>query len=312
MLRPRYNKNDLGFSLALVVLIYLFVALIGSTVLQLVLCKVNGISFKDFAANNIDIKTLRGYDIGNIVLMAVSGISIGASAFIYAAITKTNVVKATTMGVKPPIAHIGWGVLATLFLITMMVPLNNWIMEGIEKLGFKKPSVDIDMDIVSMIIIACVLPAFTEEMIFRGTIAQSVVGNKNKLASLATVGALFALFHMNPAQTVHQFVLGAFMALVVFRSGSIWTSVIIHLVNNLTAVILSAVGGDAFFEANAIWLFFVGLVGFAGCVVGYLFTTKSKWIVDEEQTVGTTASKVCLGVSIGICAILWIVSLLVG
>lgn len=291
MLRTRYNKNDLGLSFATVTLAMVCYALFSSSI---------ALIFK------IDKEYW-----WTVLQLTLNTLIIGASAFVYAAITRTNVVKATTINQKPPIAHIGWGVLATVFLIAMMVPLNNWVMEGIEKIGLKKPSVDIDLDIVSMIIVACVLPAFTEEIVFRGTIAQSLVGNKNKLASLAIVGALFALFHMNPAQTIHQFVLGAFMALLVFRSGSVWTSVIVHLFNNLTAVVLSYVGADAFFEKHAIWLFFVGLVGFAGCITGYLFTTKSKWTTDEEQTDSTTASKVCLGVAIGICAILWIATLLV-
>lgn len=101
------------------------------------------------------------------------------------------------------------------------------------------------------------------------------------------------------------------MALLVYRSGSIWTSVIVHLFNNVTAVVLSALGADAFFEANAIWLFFVGLVGFAGCVTGYLFTTKSNWTTEDEQVKSSPASNVCLGVAVGICAVLWVMMLLV-
>lgn len=290
-MRLRYSKNDLGLSFATVTLAMIVYALAASIVAQLF--------------------HLDGKYWWTIVQYTLNTLVIGASAFIYAAIAKTDFVKATTITVKPRLAHIGWGVLATVFLITMMVPLNNWVMEGIAKLGLKKPSVDINMDIYSMIIVVCILPAFTEEIIFRGTIAQSLAANKNKPASLAIVGALFALFHMNPAQTIHQFVLGAFMALLVYRSGSIWTSVIVHLFNNVTAVVLSEFGADAFFEANAIWLFFVGLIGFAGCVTGYLFTTKSQWTTDEEQTKSTPASNVCLGVAAGICAVLWVLTLLV-
>ena len=67
------------------------------------------------------------------------------------------------------------------------------------------------------------------------------------------------------------------------------------------------------------WLFFVGLAGFAGAVVGYLFTTKSKWGVraesDETENAGqvksVAASNACLGVAVGICGVMWILSLLV-
>ena len=294
-----YERNDLGLSFATVTLATLIYAFASAIVAQ--------------------IFNLREQYWWRIVQLTLNTLVIGASAIVYAAITKTDFVKATTLNKKPLPAHIGWGVLATAFLIVMMVPLNEWIMEGIVRLGLKKLTVNIDLDIYSMIAIACILPAFTEEIVFRGTVAQSLAGSKNKLASLAVVGALFSLFHMNPAQTVHQFVLGAFMALLVFRSGSIWTSVIVHLFNNLTAVILDFVGADAFFQANAVWLFFVGLAGFAGAVVGYLFTTKSKWGTraesDETENAGqvksVAASNACLGVAVGICGVMWILSLLV-
>ena len=295
MLKQKYSTNDLGVSFAILVIAVIAVSLIAG-----IISAVTGIDLN----NNVF----------NIVVNVVNTLAIGGVAFVYAAISKTNVVSATKIKQKPPIAHIGWGCLATLFLITCMIPLNNWIAEGIVALGLPRPDVDIQMDIVSMIIVACILPAFCEEVIFRGTIATALEGNKNKLASLAIVGGLFSVFHMNPAQTVHQFVFGAFLALLVYRSGSLWTAVIIHSLNNITVVILSVTLGDkvdAFFIQNGIWLFFVGLIGFAGCIAGYLFTTKSKWQTDEEQTKISKGSLAMLLVAVGVCLFMWIMNLVV-
>lgn len=294
MLKEKYTKNDVGISFAIVIIAVIVVNLIVAIIAQLFKLDYDNVVF-------------------NVVANAVNTLIIGGSAFIYAAISKTKVVKATKMNVKPPVAHIGWGCLATLFLITFMIPLNNWIADGIEALGLPRPSVDIEMDIVSMIFIAAILPAFCEEVIFRGTIAGALEGNRNKLASLAIVGALFSVFHMNPAQTVHQFALGAFLALLLYRSGSLWTTVIVHFFNNIFVIALSAIFGesiDLFFEQNAIWLFFVGLICFAGCIAGYLFTTKSKWKVDEEQTKITGGSLAMLLVGVGVCLFMWIMTLI--
>ena len=170
MLREKYSKNDLGLSFAAVTLAMVCYALFSSSIALI-------------------FKFDKEYW-WTVLQLTLNTLIIGASAFVYAAISRTNVVKATKINQKPPIAHIGWGVLSTLFLITMMVPLNNWVMEGIAKIGLAKPSVDLELDIVSMIIVACILPAFTEEIVFRGTVAQSLVGEKNKLASLAIVGCL--------------------------------------------------------------------------------------------------------------------------
>lgn len=297
MLREKYSTKDLGVSFAIVTIAVIAVQLVVAIIAQISGIDVNDATF-------------------NIVANAVNTLIIGGSAFLYAAISKTNVVKATKMNVKPSLAHIGWGCLAIVFLITFMLPLNNWIVQLIVLTGLPKPNVNLpEMSVVTMIIISAVLPAFCEEVIFRGTIANSLESNKNKLASLAIVGGLFAVFHMNPAQTIHQFVLGALLALLAYRSGSLWTAVILHLFNNGLVIALDAIWGeqiDVFFENNAIWLFFVGLICFAACVTGYLFTTKSKWQTsqtDGEQSRLTGGSIAMLSVAVGVCLLVWILNL---
>lgn len=183
MLKDRFNKNDLGLNFAMAVFATLVVSLLVSIVAQIF----------SLSSDNVALQ---------LISTAVNTLAIGSMAFVCATISKTKVVSATKMNVAPPIAHIGWGILATLFLITFMIPLNGWIAELIVKMGLPYPDVDIDMPLVWMIILAAVLPAFCEEIVFRGAIAGSLEKNKNKLASLAIAGALFSVFHMNPAQTV--------------------------------------------------------------------------------------------------------------
>lgn len=299
MLNKKFGKNNLGLNFALPVFAMMGVSLLVSFIVQIF----------SIPTDNYFVQ---------VVSTAVNTLAIGSMAFVCAAVTKTNPVTATKLKEKPPIAHVGWGCLATLFLITFMVPLNGWISELIVLMGLPAPSVSLDMDIVSMIIFACVLPAFCEEVVFRGAIAGSLENNKNKLASLAIAGALFSVFHTNPAQTVHQFALGAFLALLFYRSGSLWTTVIVHFFNNALVVALDAIFGeklDVFFAENAIWLFFVGLICFAGAVVGYLFTTKSKWQTengDEEEPKYNSACKILLFTSAGICLAIWILVLFFG
>ena len=305
MLRQKFNKNDIGACFGIAVLATVIVSLVASLVAQI------------FNIDLQDGESTATYAF-NIIATAVNTLCIGASVFIYSAPNKVNAVTATKMKTKPPVAHIGWGCLATLCLITFMIPLNGWISKLIVAMGLPEPAVSLDMDIISMIICAAVLPAFCEEVIFRGAVAGSLEGNKNKLASLAVAGGLFALFHMNPAQTVHQFALGAMLALLFFRSGSLWTTVIVHFFNNIFVIALSAIFGekiDVFFEKNAIWLFFVGLVCFAGCIAGYLFTTKSKWQAEQTDEEEPKYSKGCLILlfsSAGVCLLMWIITLFVG
>ena len=267
------------------------------------------------------------------LMQALYTLLIGGSAFLYAAVTKTKVFVATKLNVAPRYAHVLWGCLAVTFLIACMMPINNALLDGIEKMGLKRPSVELENNVAGLLIVACVLPAICEELVFRGTVAQSLVNRKNKLAALAISGALFSLFHANPAQTVHQFVLGAFLTLLVFRSGSLWTSVIVHLFNNTLVVVLSytAIGSEEFwsFASNTgvvIACLCVGIVGFGLSVFGYLKTTKSVWNISdgasaeelssqptntskENNKTNNVAAFIALIVAIFVCVALWVTNL---
>ena len=292
--RMLYNKNDLGkcFGLAVAVM------LVGSLVLSFV--------FLPFANSDGSLPDWTFW-----LMQALYTLLIGSTTFLYAALTKTDVLAATTIKRPPKIAHVGWGCLATLFLIALMLPVNEFFMRLIVAAGFPEPSVDLPMQIVPMILISCVLAAVTEELLFRGTVARCVANNKNQLAALAICGALFSLYHTNPAQTLHQFVLGAFLALLVFRSGSVWTTVLVHFFNNIVAVILSFTPlNDAVFADY--WYVFVpvGLVGFCACLFGYVKTTRSSWTYnEEEQCVVDGNSKISLAAGIAVCVVLWVCSL---
>ena len=304
MLRLNYEKKDLGTSYALAVAVMVF-----SSFLLGLIFGVNVTGWKFW------------------LMQALYTLFIGASAVLYAVFTKTNLFAATKMNVKPALAHVLWGCLAVVCLIACMMPINNALLTGIERLGLPRPDVDIPNDIAGLLIVACLLPCITEEMVFRGTVAQSLAQDGNKWACVAISGALFSIFHANPAQTVHQFVLGAFLTLLALRSGSLWTSVIVHFFNNALVVALSYTPLDnaAFwsFSTNTgavVGILCAGLVGFAACVFGYIKTTKSVWQQDvqsgeTEQTdvaknvQRNASSTVLLCVAVAVCVALWVTNL---
>lgn len=308
-MRKFYSKRDLGRSFALVA----FVMLVSSVALS---------GIFSFA-----------YDVdGNLpdwafwLMQGLYSAVVGVVAFVYAKCTKTRFLDATSAARPPKIAHLGWGILADMCLIAVMLPLNTWILRLLTNLTGTTYGVDMPMQIVPMLLVACVLPAFTEEFAFRGTVAQSL-RNGNKLGALAISGALFALIHFNPAQTLHQFALGALLALLMFRSDSIWTAVLVHLFNNAFAVIFTfAVPDESVLSPYFVWIFVLGLVGFAASIFGYIKTTQSGWekrlpqtelfdcdgdvcgVTDED--VQDKTSKALFAVSVSICALMWLLTLL--
>lgn len=292
--RTLYNRNDLGQSFALAVA----VMLAGQFVLGLA-----------FSGVSDDAGNMQNWAFW--LMQALYTLVIGSSAFAYAALTKTAVFQATAANKPPRLLHVGWGCLATLFLIAFMLPVNEFFMRLLVLAGLPEQSVNLPMQIVPMIAIACALAAVTEEILFRGTVARTLAGEKNKAAALAISGALFAVFHMNPAQTVHQFVLGAFLTLLALRSGSVWTTVLVHFFNNLVAVILTFTLGDSTVFVNYWYVFIpVGLTGFVACVFGYFKTTDNCWTQTESETPVTNTSRLYLAGGIVVCAALWICQLL--
>lgn len=313
MLRINYEQKDLGPSYAIAVA----AMIVGSLIL--------GLIFGTSAT---------GWQFW--LMQALFTLLIGGSAVLYAFLSKTNVIVATRLNALPRYAHVLWGCGAVIFLIACMTPINNVLLDGIEALGLKRPSVELENNLAGLLVVSCLLPSICEEIVFRGTVAQSLAASSNKPATLAICGALFALFHANPAQTIHQFVLGAFLTLLVLRSGSLWTSVIVHLFNNVMVVALSytALGAEEFwcFSQNTgvvVTLLCVGIVGFAACVFGYIKTTQSAWnsktntdgdMISETNTQSVAnnslnstktnpMSTILLTVAIVICVVLWVTTL---
>lgn len=84
-----------------------------------------------------------------------------------------------------------------------------------------------------------VVPALTEEFAVRGIILQSLRRFGDKFA-IITSAFIFAIMHGNMVQAPFAFALGLIMGYLVVITGSLWTGVLIHLMNNTYAVVLSA------------------------------------------------------------------------
>jgi membrane protease YdiL (CAAX protease family) len=82
-----------------------------------------------------------------------------------------------------------------------------------------------------------IAPAFVEEMVFRGVILQSLRRFGDGFA-LVVSAILFAFAHGNLLQGSNTFVVGLVIGFFVLKTGSLWTAIIIHFVNNTLAVLI--------------------------------------------------------------------------
>ena len=167
-------------------------------------------------------------------------------------------------------------VLIAVLCVLAFAPLAGLFSSLLRTLGYQyTPKYYVPFDNVGLFILALlgltVLPAIGEETLMRGVLLS---GAKRKGAVFAIwfTSLVFALFHGNLTQLVHQFLLGAVMAYLVLLTRSIWASAVLHAVNNATALVVEylheggSMGGDVYgyFTAN----FSEGLT--AGAFIGIL------------------------------------------
>lgn len=116
----------------------------------------------------------------------------------------------------------------------------------LEKIGFSLDAVSGMLDtsspvsIVLLVIDTCLAAPICEELIFRVGLLSGM--NKvcdNALKMSLVSGVCFALMHINPAQTVYQFCLGAVIAYVVIKTGSALPGMIMHATSNVLAIVFS-------------------------------------------------------------------------
>lgn len=95
----------------------------------------------------------------------------------------------------------------------------------------------------SSFLVTALMAPFFEEWLCRGMILRGLLaGRKMKPVWAIVISALFfALIHMNPWQALNAFILGLLMGWIYYRTGSLWLTMLIHFVNNGTAVILGQI-----------------------------------------------------------------------
>jgi membrane protease YdiL (CAAX protease family) len=89
-----------------------------------------------------------------------------------------------------------------------------------------------DQTIALSLIVIAILPALTEEMLFRGLILDGLSRNYSKSKAVFISALLFGIVHLNPWQFVSAFVIGIIVAWILLETNSILLCMYIHLFNN--------------------------------------------------------------------------------
>lgn len=152
----------------------------------------------------------------------------------------------------------------------------SYIMSILQAFGIQQPSmpdtmVNTPLSLGLNILIFAVLPAFLEEMVFRGYVLQALRPHGDGMAVVVSA-LLFGLMHGNVLQIPFAFLIGLVLGYVVVQADNIWIAVSIHFLNNFMSVMLQYVGfhtaSDEAFDRLSLMVFvIIGLVGLGAVIV---------------------------------------------
>lgn len=92
-------------------------------------------------------------------------------------------------------------------------------------------------ELVWVIIVIAVVPALTEEFLFRGLIQRSFEKGLGPVRAIVLTGIIFGAYHLNPFSFVPLAVLGIYLGFIAHRANSLWSSVAAHFYNNAFACV---------------------------------------------------------------------------
>ena len=105
---------------------------------------------------------------------------------------------------------------------------------GIPLYYYEPPLPDTPLRILLYFVSSVILPAFVEEMVFRGYILHLLLPYGKTFAIIVSA-VLFGLMHLYLPQLLYATAAGVLIGYFVVKSGSVWIGIFIHALNNLFA-----------------------------------------------------------------------------
>ena len=100
--------------------------------------------------------------------------------------------------------------------------------------------VDTVWELLFNLLVIALIPALGEELTFRGMLQQALVkGCKNAHVGIFLSAAIFSFIHFQFYGFLPRMFLGLLLGYMFYYSGSLWTSILMHFVNNGAAVVVA-------------------------------------------------------------------------
>ncbi len=129
-------------------------------------------------------------------------------------------------------ATLGIASMSSLLLANTTDELSPHLVSLTEFIGAQR-----GLALVCTVLSVGLLPGLCEELLFRGYIQTRLVKRLGPLSGIILAASLFAIMHIDPQHMVVAFILGLWCGVVVWRTGSVWSGVACHALNNTWGVL---------------------------------------------------------------------------
>lgn len=137
------------------------------------------------------------------------------------------------------------------------------------------------------LVIIALIPAIGEELTFRGVLQQSLTRKMNPHIAIILSAAIFSFIHFQFYGFLPRMFLGIVMGYMFYITNSLWTSMLMHFVNNGTAVVLyylynKGIIEDAehFGETQSAWIIGASAVVTIGLIVWSWLMARPKSTIE--------------------------------
>jgi membrane protease YdiL (CAAX protease family) len=147
-------------------------------------------------------------------------------------------------GAAVALAVLGWMVLypGLLWLghLNQFLPQPTWLqeMERMQNDLLETALLQSDLGAPFLLLTMAITPAVCEELLFRGYLQRQVERRFGWVVSVVAVGVFFGLYHLRLTQVVPLALLGCYLGYVTWATGSLYTAMLVHLLNNGLAVLV--------------------------------------------------------------------------
>ncbi|MBQ7380753.1 MAG: CPBP family intramembrane metalloprotease [Clostridia bacterium] len=119
--------------------------------------------------------------------------------------------------------------------IVAMAYFNAWLLPTFASSGGVDPAME-PYQLVLAVFSSAVIPAFAEELLFRGVILSNLKPYGKGMAVVLSA-LLFGLMHMNASQLLYATAAGLVLGAVYVATDSLWLCILIHFSNNLFSLL---------------------------------------------------------------------------